>query len=418
MTELPVADYAQRLAGVDDRHRLTDHAPVWRALGLLNGELDLDAVGRQALDDSPAFYDPATKTIFVTDDLKAYEHLYRFALRRALTTALLDQQFDWSYAVADGIACRCARPFEQLSTATPWLSPTHLRPERRAGSAGARVVSSSRATATRFRHLRTRRPITGRAGVAMRPTIASMANDPVVAGSPRAGRPRATTRCSTPRRSRVDRRFASTDAGNDVLVLRACQPDRRRPGVVRRDSLDERLADNVAWIRRSLRRCHSSQPPMPTVPPCCSRHSSRGRLLAPAESTTTVVPIEGNQVAIQACDPGAVLDSGIAGEGARGLRWSRCRAGPRASRRQTAAGTPRSTRHAWSTAARHAARSLTSPADDAPVLAVDWQPAYVAANIDLALAALHTGLTAAITLSRGSSGTAAGCRGRRPSAWR
>ena len=44
----------------------------------------------------PAFYDPTTKTIYVSNDATAYEHLYRFALRRALATALLDQHFDWS----------------------------------------------------------------------------------------------------------------------------------------------------------------------------------------------------------------------------------------------------------------------------------------------------------------------------------
>ena len=95
VTEVPVADYAKRLAGstIDST---TDHAPVWRALGLLNGEFDLEAIGRQASNDSPAFYDPATKTIFVSADLKSFEHLYRFALRRSLATALLDQQFQWS----------------------------------------------------------------------------------------------------------------------------------------------------------------------------------------------------------------------------------------------------------------------------------------------------------------------------------
>jgi hypothetical protein len=36
------------------------------------------------------------------------------------------------------------------------------------------------------------------------------------------------------------------------------------------------------------------------------------------------------------------------------------------------------------TAARLRAQPLTSPADDAPVLAVGWKPAYVTANIDLA----------------------------------
>ena len=61
MTELPVADYAKRLA-TSTIDGTTDHASAWRALGLLNGEFDLEAIGRQALNDSPAFYDPASKT--------------------------------------------------------------------------------------------------------------------------------------------------------------------------------------------------------------------------------------------------------------------------------------------------------------------------------------------------------------------
>jgi hypothetical protein len=36
------------------------------------------------------------------------------------------------------------------------------------------------------------------------------------------------------------------------------------------------------------------------------------------------------------------------------------------------------------TAARQRGTVLTSPADDAPVLAHDWQSAYVSANLDLA----------------------------------
>ena len=99
VTPLPVADYASRLAE-STVGTPAESAPTWRALGLLNGELDLEAVGRQALNESPAFYDPATKTIYASDDLTTYEHLYHFALHRALTVALLDQQYDWSSRVA------------------------------------------------------------------------------------------------------------------------------------------------------------------------------------------------------------------------------------------------------------------------------------------------------------------------------
>ena len=118
VSELPVGDYAARLAG-STADVQAGHAPAWRSLGLLNGEFDLESIGRQAMNDSPAFYDPASKTIYVSDDLVTYEHLYRFAMRRALTAALLDQQFDWSAASCGiypcgrvGIACphrcRCA----------------------------------------------------------------------------------------------------------------------------------------------------------------------------------------------------------------------------------------------------------------------------------------------------------------------
>ena len=136
----------------------TDPAPVWRALGLLNGELDLDAIGRQAMNDSPAFYDPATKTIFVSNDLKAFEHLYRFALRRSLTTALLDQQFDWSARLsttspAAALGLRATIDGDALAVANA------LAAERRARSAGARVpLLRARSRRRRFRHHRTRQP--------------------------------------------------------------------------------------------------------------------------------------------------------------------------------------------------------------------------------------------------------------------
>ena len=87
--------YATRVASFVFPDQL-GRAEAWRALGLLNGELDMAAIGHQAAIDQPAFYDPTTKTIYVSNDATPYEHLYRFALRRALAMALLDQQFDWS----------------------------------------------------------------------------------------------------------------------------------------------------------------------------------------------------------------------------------------------------------------------------------------------------------------------------------
>jgi ribonuclease I len=42
-------------------------------------------------------------------------------------------------------------------------------------------------------------------------------------------------------------------------------------------------------------------------------------------------------------------------------------------------------------AARGRGAAFTSPGDDAPVLALDWQPAYVAANLDLAASCVPAG---------------------------
>lgn len=102
VTTLPVAEYAAKLVstsvGITEANTVAT-AGEWRALGLLHGELDLDAIGMAALPDSPAFYDPASETIYVAAAIPA--ELYRFAMHRALTLALLDQQFGWSARVKD-----------------------------------------------------------------------------------------------------------------------------------------------------------------------------------------------------------------------------------------------------------------------------------------------------------------------------
>ncbi|MFM7045235.1 MAG: hypothetical protein ACKOYG_06750 [Ilumatobacteraceae bacterium] len=75
-----------------------DTAGEWRALGLLNGVLDVAVVGRTAVPDQPAFYDPATATVHVVNGLGA--DLRTFALQRALAMALLDQHYAWSTLIA------------------------------------------------------------------------------------------------------------------------------------------------------------------------------------------------------------------------------------------------------------------------------------------------------------------------------
>ena len=97
VTPLPAADYAQKLASSAlsvGGEPVKTRDGVWRSLGLLNGDMDVNAVGLTALVDSPAYYDPTDHTIYVVDDLKPDWRTY--ALHRALTMALLDQHFGWS----------------------------------------------------------------------------------------------------------------------------------------------------------------------------------------------------------------------------------------------------------------------------------------------------------------------------------
>jgi hypothetical protein len=97
VTTLQVADYSVKIAAslggltVDATPRIES---TWRALGLTSGTLNVGATGLAAAVDSPAFYDPAAKQIYVLADLEP--QLRSFALHRALTMALLDQQFKWS----------------------------------------------------------------------------------------------------------------------------------------------------------------------------------------------------------------------------------------------------------------------------------------------------------------------------------
>ena len=380
VTEVPVADYAQRLASsvVDTS---ADQAPTWRALGLLNGELDLDGIGRQAMNDSPAFYDPESQTIFVTEDLKVHPHLYRFAMHRALTAALLDQEFDWGWRLgstspAAVLAVRSTIDGDALAVANRLAAddtPEQLAPELFAfvQGHGGSIASSQYAVA-----------IAGRAGVAMRPTMASLSADTAAL----AGLEQATA------------------ADDSVLdVVRADLPSAgTAPGAhgmmfwyyVLASRIDDGQAWSAAvrWTADSV--ATSTGPSSPCVDATVSAADPDGAAVllgafeswaaaAPAEAATTVVAIEGNRVAIRACDPGA----GVAAQnvvkmpvafGASGVE--RALVGAAVS----AAGGAKVDAACLVTAARQRGMALTLAADDAPVLAVTWEPVYVAANIDLA----------------------------------
>ena len=123
VTVLPIREYAELFTdsilglGIIDRGML---AGELRAVGLLNGQLDTEAIGATAAVDAPAFYDGATKTVYVVSGLP--DELHRFAVERALTTALLDQHLDWVARSAlatptEALAIRAAVDADAISVA-------------------------------------------------------------------------------------------------------------------------------------------------------------------------------------------------------------------------------------------------------------------------------------------------------------
>lgn len=386
VTPLPVADYASRLAA-STVGTPAESAPTWRALGLLNGELDLEAVGRQALDESPAFYDPATETIYVSDDLTTYSHLQRFALHRALTVALLDQQSDWSTRLATAspaaaFAIRATIDGDALAVANSLAAknePDQLAPELLAFVQGhSNTVSPSPYAAT----------VAGSAGVAMLPTMSPMLGTPAALMA-------------------LEQATPSTDVMFDIA--RPPADVASSPGTQGMMFwyyvLASRIDDGQAWSAAVRWTADSLTTSMGSASQCVDATITAGDVdgagvllaafqawaaTAPADSTTTVVPIEGNQVTIRACDAGASVTAQLPVKvpvafGGAAVERALVQAAT------TAAGTNKLDAACLINAVRQRGTVLTSPADDSPVIALSWQPAYAAANIDLAITCLTPG---------------------------
>ncbi len=104
VTSLAADDYATRIASYALDIQGGNQEQVgseMRALGLLSGVLDLRAIGLSALPETPAFYDVASEQIYIVTGLPL--ETYRFAMYRALATALLDQRYGWGGRI-DGAA--------------------------------------------------------------------------------------------------------------------------------------------------------------------------------------------------------------------------------------------------------------------------------------------------------------------------
>jgi hypothetical protein len=380
VTPLPVADYAARLAA-STIDMTPETAPTWRALGLLNGELDLAAVGRQAMNDSPAFYDPATKAILVSQDLQLQTHLYKFAIHRALTVALLDQQYGWSGRAATAtpaaaFAIRATIDGDALAVANT------LATSDGSDLLGSELVGFVQSHETAVSPSQYAAAVAGRMGVATRPKIASLTST-----SPALE----TLEKETPASDDV------FDAGRSPAIVAS------PPGTqgmmfwyyVLASRIDDAQAWSAAthWLGDSLTTSTDATNQCVDVKIAAADANGQAVLLgafgawaavAPAESTTTVAPMEGNQIAIRACDPGAAITAALPARvpvafGGAGVEQALVQAAVSA-----AAGTGTVDGKCLVNAARLRGAALVSPADEAPVLAVGWQPAYVAANLDLA----------------------------------
>jgi len=130
VTELLGDDYAMRIAKYSLGTNSSNEEVVageWRALGLVSGVLDMRLVGLQALPETPAFYDAGSEKIYVVSGLPP--ETYRFAMYRALTAALLDQEFGWGGRIDDASptvirGTRALFEADALATASSIVTPT------------------------------------------------------------------------------------------------------------------------------------------------------------------------------------------------------------------------------------------------------------------------------------------------------
>jgi hypothetical protein len=101
MQTLPLDEYAQHLvtsalgAGADGQTMVAE----WRAMGLAEGDIDIDTVSKYAASIRPVMYDPTDATIYRLEDVPANGDLHDYRLYQALDLALLDQHFHWSEGI-------------------------------------------------------------------------------------------------------------------------------------------------------------------------------------------------------------------------------------------------------------------------------------------------------------------------------
>ncbi len=325
VTELSGDEYALRIAnyslGINSSNE-DEVAGELRALGLVSGVLDLRLVGLAALPETPAFYDVGSEKIYVVSGLPA--ETYRFAMYRALTTALLDQKFGWGDRVkgASPTAVRGTRALfeaDALATASSIATPTDR----------ALVREQLGGLAEIYRMLPTPSPfgsaIAGRLGVSLRAFVESI---PL----PERG-PIFEHATITDYQALDLRRLVSGTADGDVATINVLRDEASAVGSQSQGMLfwyhalagridvasawNAALAiqsDDVVVTQGATGYCVEA---LLTVAPAALDNVTAAfaswAALAPVESATSVVPsvVDGSaRLAVNACDPGVAVANG------------------------------------------------------------------------------------------------------------
>jgi len=313
VTTLPLDEYGQHLAAIalgPDTNE-NELGAEWRAMGLLEGELDLDAVGQYSAAFRPVLYDPTDRTIYqledVTDDLR------EFYLYQAMTLGLLDQHFDWSVGFDTlGPAARSGT----LALVEADASATALQILDRA------TATSSGSTPPANGSAKTSRP-RSRGHSTTRAT-----SSPALAAKPRTCSAR--TSCHPAARNDLIERSATSDAA--VLDgLRGLSSDHHQIGAPA--VLPAWRTGTTSWLAgwaRPTRGTPSSRGRDETLfdatadGDCVSAaigaidEPGRTKLLgafqawaalAPPESKTTVAELGTERISVTSCDPGSAADT-------------------------------------------------------------------------------------------------------------
>ena len=312
-----IASYALGISGGNDEQVASE----LRALGLLTGALDLRAIGLAALPETPAFYDAVAEQIYVVSGLPV--ETYRFAMHRALTTALLDQEYGWGGRIDDAAPAivrgtRALYEADALATASSMLIATDraLVLEQRPGlfaTFGVLTTPSPFGTAT-----------AGRLGISLRAFVESI---------PPADRGTVLNDAAITDGQALDLRRLVTGVAagaalqQQVLRQEVLQTGARSQGMlfwyhVLASRLDSATAwnsalaiqlDDVVVTAGTTGYCVSA---LLTVTPSAldgaNATFAAWAAAAPVESTTTVVSssVDGvARLAINACDPGVAVQT-------------------------------------------------------------------------------------------------------------